>query len=210
MTSLERRARHRAELHSAIIDAALNIIAEHGLGAFSIRAVADRVEYSAAAIYLHFQSKEVLLREVAEEGFRQMHARVCAAVAALGDSPERALLLATLARSYLDFALEHTAYFRVMFDVVPPPGAGPGTCHGSQNGTGAAGEDRRRDLLQQLAAAQPCRPACAEGLNVPIAALATVHGLVSLFLSGRLADVATSPAELLALMEECLAPYTVS
>lgn len=209
MTSVERRARHRAELHSAIIDAALGIIAENGLGGLSIRAVADRVEYSAAAIYLHFESKEALLREVATEGFRRMHDEVRSAVAALGDSPEPRLLLSTLARAYLEFALRHTAYFRVMFDVAAPAADTAGASSGRNGGTPAPG-DEREVLLRRLEAAAPCKPACSEGLNVPLAALATVHGMVSLFLSGRLADVAATPGDLLALLEESLAPYAVN
>jgi hypothetical protein len=78
MTSLERRARHRAELHSAIIEAALAIISEHGLAGLSIRAVADRMSNSLQP-FTSLREKEVLLREVAHEGFRRMHERVRAA-----------------------------------------------------------------------------------------------------------------------------------
>jgi len=209
MGPLERRARHRAELHAAIIEAALDIISAQGREALSIRAVAERVEYSAAAIYLHFESKEALLREVAKEGFRRMHERVQAAVAECGTDP--AVVLRSLARAYLDFALEHSAYFRVMFDVPPAPGeryrvpaARQPPAHGSAD---TAAGDVRSQVMQRLPPAAPCKPPCAEGLNVPVAALATVHGLVSLFLSGQLDDVAASPDELLALAEQCLAPY---
>lgn len=214
MTSLERRLRHRAELRAAILDAALDIVAEQGLGALSIRAVADRVEYSAAAIYLHFESKEALLREVAREGFRRMHEVMGKAVAACGENAEPAVVVRALARAYLGFALEHTGYFRVMFDAPPVPSV---TAQSEGNGGNiavpdvdtAAGALRHIGVLQQIAAAGPCRPQCAEGLRVPLATLATIHGLVSLFLSGRLSDVATTPDELLALTEECVAPYAV-
>lgn len=212
MTSAERRLRHRAELRAAILDAALDIVAEQGLGALSIRAVADRVEYSAAAIYLHFESKEALLREVAREGFRRMHETVGAAVAACGEKAAPATVLRALARAYLDFALEHTAYFRVMFDAPAVPSVR--TEDGWQIGAHidadtAAAALRRMGVLQQLAAAESCRPACAQAMNVPLAALATVHGLISMFLSGRLSDVASTPEELLALAEECVSPYAV-
>lgn len=213
MSSLERRQRHRAELRAAILDAALDIVAEQGLGALSIRAVADRVEYSAAAIYLHFDSKEALLREVAREGFRRMHEAVGAAVAACGEGAGPAVLLEALARAYLDFALDHIAYFRVMFDAPALPvveGVEPGGRPGAPaDADTAAGALRRMGLLQQIAATESCQPECAAGLHLPLAALATIHGLTSLFLSGRLSDVARTPEELLALTQECLAPYAV-
>jgi len=213
MGSRERRLRHRAELSAAILDAALDIIAEQGLGALSIRAVADRVEYSAATIYLHFESKEALLREVAQEGFRRMHESVAAALAACGEAAEPAVVLRALARAYLDFALQHTAYFRVMFDVPPVPAVKtrpvpperPARVADTERALAA--ELSRRGVLQQLAGETPCQPVCAERLNVPVAAMATVHGLVSMFLSGRLDDVARTPDELLALAEQCVAPY---
>jgi AcrR family transcriptional regulator len=203
MSTLARRTRHRAEVRAAIIEAALDIIAEHGLAALSIRAIADRVEYSAGSIYLHFESKEALLQEMAQEGFRRMHEAVRAAVARCGERAERAVLLRALAAAYLDFALEHTAYFRVMFDVPRPGESG---CLGGAPGDGA-GDLADGDGAGGPARPSPCAPACAEGLRVPLAALATVHGLVSLFLSGRLDDVVGSRAELLALTEDCLTPY---
>ena len=206
MSALERRLRHRAEVRAAIVEAALDLVSEQGLSGLSIRAIAERVEYSAAAIYLHFESKEALLREMAQEGFRRMHAAVRAAVADGGASAERAVVLRAVAEAYLDFALRHTAYFRVMFDV-PAAGAGDGVARAaaaSGNGTAAtaAGAAPCRPPVP------PCAPACAEALNVPLAALATVHGLVSLFLSGRLDNVAGSRADLLALTEACLAAYS--
>jgi AcrR family transcriptional regulator len=219
VTSLDRRRRHRAELRAAILDAALDIVAEQGLGALSIRAVADRVEYSAAAIYLHFESKEALLREVAREGFRRMHEAVGAAVAACGENAESAAVVRAFARAYLDFALEHTAHFRVMFDAPPVPSMkaqdqGDADPYPSPDADATAAARRRTGLLQQIAAAGPRRdgspalkPQCAEGLKVSLTTLATIHGLVSLFLSGRLGDVATSPEELLALAEGCVAPF---
>jgi hypothetical protein len=55
----------------------------------------------------------------------------------------------------------------------------------------------------------PCLPECAEELGVPVAAMAAVHGLVSLYLAGRLEHVGSTD-DLLRLAEECLAPYTAT
>jgi len=149
------------------------------------------------------------VREMAQEGFRRMHETVRAAVAGCGEQAATAVVLRALAQAYLDFALQHTAYFRVMFDAPPAPerrgAAGPGGRESECRGAG--GETLRQSPPLPVSAATPCPPTCAEGLNVPVAALATVHGLVSLFLSGRLDDVARSRDQLLALAEECLAPY---
>lgn len=202
MGTVERRQRHRAELHDAILDAALKIVLEQGLGALSIRAIAERIEYSAATIYLHFDSKEALLREVAREGFRRLHESLHAAAAAVSAPDDPAATLRAVARAYLEFVLEHRAYFQVMFDVL----AAAGMSGGAQPAVQPA-EPGLRDILLELEQAAQHRQEAAGGSGLPIGALATVHGLVSLYLSGRLGDVATTPDELLALVENCLAPY---
>lgn len=50
-----------------IADAALAIVVEHGLGAVTVRRVAEAVGISAAALYRHYKNKADILRAVLEE-----------------------------------------------------------------------------------------------------------------------------------------------
>ena len=69
MGSIERRKRDRDNLRRSILDAACNLFATGNYKEVSIRKIADAVEYSPAAIYLHFKDKDEILDTLAEEGF---------------------------------------------------------------------------------------------------------------------------------------------
>ena len=69
MTIHARRARQKALLRQEIIDAARDILAREGYEQLSMRKVAERIEYSPTAIYLHFQDKRDLVFQICEETF---------------------------------------------------------------------------------------------------------------------------------------------
>lgn len=104
---------HHGDLRQAIIDAALDVIAEENVAAVSLRQLARRVGVSYAAPYHHFKDKNALLAAVAAEGFRKMHEILDAELASVGNSPvER---FRTMGCSYVRFAVSHPAHYRVMF-----------------------------------------------------------------------------------------------
>jgi AcrR family transcriptional regulator len=106
-------ARYPGDLRRALIDAALQSIAEdNGAGVLTLRGVARRVGVSHAAPHRHFADKKALLTAVGEEGLRELRARIVAARATRRTS--RARLRAT-GEAYLRFALEHASHYRVMF-----------------------------------------------------------------------------------------------
>ena len=81
------REKAKEALRTRIVEAARDIVSEEGLDALSMRALAERIEYSPATIYLYFRDKEELLRDVVEQGFRRMSATVQEQTAALpGDA----------------------------------------------------------------------------------------------------------------------------
>ena len=63
------RTRQKALLRQEIIDAARDILAREGYEQLSMRKVAERIEYSPTAIYLHFEDKADLVFQVREETF---------------------------------------------------------------------------------------------------------------------------------------------
>ena len=64
----ERRAREKARMHADILDAALAIANEAGWEGVTIRALAERIEFSPAAIYEHFAAKSDIMTAVALRG----------------------------------------------------------------------------------------------------------------------------------------------
>jgi AcrR family transcriptional regulator len=110
--SAQRRARAKENLRRAILDAARELFATEEYQAVSLRRIAEKIEYSPAAIYLHFQDKKEILFHLIEEGFEMLSARLEALQVA--DPVER---LRQGAPVYLDFAFTQPHYYRLMFQL---------------------------------------------------------------------------------------------
>ena len=68
----ERQEREREAVARAILDAARDLFVAEGYHNVSIRKIAERIEYSPAAIYSYFPSKDDIFFALAEEGFRML------------------------------------------------------------------------------------------------------------------------------------------
>src|SRR5262245_4446857 len=107
----ERHERNREAVRKAILDAARELFIQEGYEDVSIRRIADRIEYSPAAIYSYFPAKEDIFFALAEEGFRLL--------AAFG--PESLDGLSTIDRvrkrilRLYRFSVEHPQHFALMF-----------------------------------------------------------------------------------------------
>jgi AcrR family transcriptional regulator len=101
---------HHGDLRRAILDAALELIAEAGMANLSLREVARKIGVTTGAPYHHFKDRGALLLEIAKQGFEQLLQRLRAA----RESSEREELQAE-AREYLQFAWENAARYSVMF-----------------------------------------------------------------------------------------------
>jgi AcrR family transcriptional regulator len=108
----ERRLRDQQELKQSILEAARAIALAEGWSNVTMRKIADRIEYSHAAIYDYFENKDVLLLELVHEGFRLLAADLKLARAQAHD-PEEAMLL--LAHGYLEFAWRYPELYRLMY-----------------------------------------------------------------------------------------------
>lgn len=110
---------HHGDLPNALRQAACDVIAERGLGGFSLREVARRAGVSHTAPAHHFGDVQGLLTSIATEGFRQLAEALEQAVAGVDDPVER---LAALGTAYVTTAHAHPAHWDVMFrlDVVDP------------------------------------------------------------------------------------------
>jgi AcrR family transcriptional regulator len=109
----ERHERDRETVRQLILDAARDLFVKEGFENVSIRKIAERIEYSPAAIYGYFPSKDDIFFSLAEHGFRLLYG-----------SPERFTELNALPplerirsifwRLY-EFSCEHPQYFALMF-----------------------------------------------------------------------------------------------
>ena len=68
----ERQEREREAVSRSILDAARDLFVAEGYHNVSIRKIAERIEYSPAAIYGYFPSKDDIFFALAEEGFRTL------------------------------------------------------------------------------------------------------------------------------------------
>jgi AcrR family transcriptional regulator len=113
----ERREREREELRTKILDAARELFATEGYEAVTMRKVAEKVEYSPTAIYLHFADKDALLHEICEIDFLTL-AKQFQKIAKVDDPVER---LRRIGLAYTDFAVEFPNHYRLMFMTPHPP-----------------------------------------------------------------------------------------
>ena len=111
------RTKRHLRTKQAILDAARQIIAEEGPAALSMRALADRIDYSAAGLYEYFGSKEEIVAAVCDEGHRFLFEAMSQADPALPPVD----YLYQIGQGYIRFALEHPDYFLMMFTVASPP-----------------------------------------------------------------------------------------
>ncbi len=71
MTPRERKDQEKAALRRQILTEASRIISQKGTEGFTLRRLAQAVGYSPRTIYLYFEDKDHLLREIVEDGFRR-------------------------------------------------------------------------------------------------------------------------------------------
>src|SRR5436190_20739820 len=102
MGSQQRRERERDEVRSKIMDAARDLFAREGVEAVSMRKIADAIEYSPTAIYLHFSDKDALLAELCAHDFGAL-AESFANEAGIKDPIDR---IKALGRPFMKFGLK--------------------------------------------------------------------------------------------------------
>ena len=199
MGSTERRERERRELRARILDAARDLFAAEGVDAVTMRRVADRIEYSQAALYFHFKDKTEILRTVLEEDFLTF-ARALGTAGTVSDPVSR---LRAAGHAYLTFAKEHPHHYRLMFLTPLPaeiledpacPGKPPG-------GAGTPEEDAYSFIRGAVAYAmeQDCfRPELTDVDLVCQLLHAACHGVASLRIcQGELNTLPWCPFDLL-------------
>jgi AcrR family transcriptional regulator len=161
-----KRPYHHGNLREALLEAALQEIAEHGPEAVSLRELARRAGVSHAAPAHHFGDKAGLLTAIAAEGFSRL-AVVLEQARATGGFLDVGL-------AYIRFAVDERPYFEVMFR--------PDLYRRDDPAVGAAQRETARLLYGPAHEAFPD----ADTRKVGIAGWAFVHGFAGLWLGGNL------------------------
>jgi AcrR family transcriptional regulator len=179
-------------LRSELIAAALELVEVSGTRGLSWREIARRARVSHSAPYRHFANKEELLAAVAEQGFRSLEERMLEEMAGAPDDVSKRL--EAMAIAYVEFAAENPSHFRVMFGRDVPDISKHASLREAHDIT---------DGLFREGVAQVLEEAGNIGTvvdvdHVALMAWSLIHGLASLTVDGRVADVdraAADPAE---------------
>jgi AcrR family transcriptional regulator len=120
----ERRERERLEIKEKILDAARELFVSQGYEGVSMRKVAEKIEYSPTAIYLHFADKQQLFRELCQADFAKL-SQLFRSIAQLKDPVQR---LIRIGHAYIDFGARFPYHYQLMFMTRHPHVEGPDEC----------------------------------------------------------------------------------
>ncbi|MBX3053680.1 MAG: TetR/AcrR family transcriptional regulator [Caldilineaceae bacterium] len=168
------KERRQARTREAILEAAQEIISTDGTDALSMRAIAQRIDYSPAGLYEYFGGKEEIITAVCEEGEKQLFA--------LMDQVDKSLApaeyLRDIGHAYIRFAMERPDHFLLMFST-------PSLGQNEEEITGKSADSSAFGILLFAirrgveAGIFLLRPGL-DLLTMAYAAWATVHGLAML------------------------------
>jgi AcrR family transcriptional regulator len=112
MATPRRRTYHHGDLPSALVDAALELISDHGVQGFSVAEAARRTGVSVSAPYRHFADRDELLAAAAVRAYEELSRRFDEAVAGAEGPAEQA---AAMTAAYVRFAADRRAMFELLF-----------------------------------------------------------------------------------------------
>ena len=171
---------HHGDLKTALIQAADQILAEHGLEGFSLREAARRAGVSPAAPAHHFGSAAGLLSEVAILGFEEL--AKCLDVDPAAGTPTQRMRLQGV--GYVRFALTYPGRFHLMFrhDLLSHD-------HAALKEAGDRTLMQLEQTIRAMRSLPPQQALDAAAHAELLAAWSMVHGFAHLALDGKLAQL---------------------
>lgn len=103
-----------ARTRRRLLDAAAALVARYGLDAISLGDIAAAAGLKTGSVYFHFQSKELLIETMLEEGLRESLHHLDTALAAVPEGAGAAARLWAAVRAHLDALLELSDYATVV------------------------------------------------------------------------------------------------
>ncbi len=113
----DRRMRQKEEVRASILDTAWEMVVTEGWQSFSIRKVADAIEYSVPVIYSHFENKDAILLEFNRKGFRLLAEKMNEAKMDRANPSDE---IDAMAHAYWNFAFDNHQYYQLMFGLGIP------------------------------------------------------------------------------------------
>jgi AcrR family transcriptional regulator len=110
VSTIDPRTRRKQVLRQKILDVSREILLSQGFAGLTMRRVAEAIDYSPAAIYLHFQSREQIAQELCFAGLRQLYERLQGVTA-----KDPATRLSGYARAYLEYSQSDPETYRLIF-----------------------------------------------------------------------------------------------
>ncbi|WP_420130303.1 TetR/AcrR family transcriptional regulator [Longimicrobium sp.] len=170
MGTKERRERERLETRDKILEAAREMFATQGVEATTMRAIAQRIEYTPTAIYHHFKDKDALIIELCHGDFAKL-GRQFTQMERIEDPVER---LRRIGMAYVEFAIHNPHHYQIMFMTRTPAHV-----HSDKNPE----EDAYGFLLQTVQDGIDVgrfRPELTDAHQLAQMTWSSVHGIISL------------------------------
>jgi len=112
MGVVEKRARHKEEFRREILDAAREIFINDGYDGFSMRKLAEKIDYSPTTIYIYFKNRDDLLFALCEEFFADFFSEL-KRIRSISQDPVETLRQALL--YLIEFGLKNPDQYKVLF-----------------------------------------------------------------------------------------------
>ena len=113
----DRKLRQKEEVRASILDTAWEMVVTEGWHSFSIRKIADAIEYSVPVIYSHFENKDAILLEFNRKGFQLLSEAMAEAKKGKEEPAEQ---IRAMGRAYWQFAFKNKEYYQLMFGLGIP------------------------------------------------------------------------------------------
>lgn len=163
------------ETRDKILEAAREMFATQGIEATTMRAIANRIEYTPTAIYHHFKDKDALIIELCHCDFRAL-AQQFSRAQHVPDPVER---LRMIGDGYVQFAMENPHHYQIMF-MTRTPYAEPDYDRGNPESDAYA---LLVHTIQEAIDMGRFRPELTDAHQVGQMFWSAVHGLVSLHIA---------------------------
>ena len=184
-----KRGYHHGNLRQALVEAALDLVAEKGPQGFTLSEAAKAADVTPAAVYRHFAGRDDLLAEVARQGFD-----IFAALMEYAWDEGRPTPLAAFeatGRAYLAFARKYPGHYQAMFESGLHPAAHPDLAQVSAKARAVM--DRAAQAI--ITGLPGHRRPPASMVSAHVSALS--HGVVELYLRGNGGGSPFPPEQLL-------------
>jgi AcrR family transcriptional regulator len=172
---------HHGNLKEALIEAALDLIAQKGPAGFTFAEAARSAGVSPAAPYRHFRDRDELLASIAQQGFELFEKQLSAAWD--DGRPDTFAAFSRVGKAYLAFAREHPAYYSAMFESGVPVQDNPALLIASERAFAII-----RAASERLVALAPPNVPRPPAMMMALHIWSLSHGIASLFGRGDAAS----------------------